>query len=92
MLILYHSAITRALFALLLAFSALTQLVGRQEGHPTCKNWVVRSWCVWSKVQMIHIWSSWCYCHPSSLAPVKSRMVYISGAGLPRLSREKGQM
>ena len=27
------------------AFSALTLLVGRQEGHPACKkNWVVRCW------------------------------------------------
>ena len=25
-------------------FSALTLLVGRQEGHPACKNWVVRCW------------------------------------------------
>ena len=30
---------------LLCAFSALTLLVGRQEGHPACKNWVVRCWC-----------------------------------------------
>jgi len=28
----------------LIVFSALTLLVGRQEGHPTCKNWVVRYW------------------------------------------------
>ena len=27
-----------------LAFIALTLLVGRQEGHPACKNWVVRCW------------------------------------------------
>jgi len=27
---------------------------------------------------------------PSSLAPVKSRMVYLSGTGLPRLSWKKG--
>ena len=27
------------------AFSALTLLVGRQEGHPACKNWVVGCWC-----------------------------------------------
>ena len=27
-----------------LAFSALTLLVGRQEGHPACKNWVVGCW------------------------------------------------
>ena len=25
-------------FAILIAFSALTLLVGRQEGHPVCKN------------------------------------------------------
>ena len=28
----------------LLAFSALKLLVGRQEGHPACKNRVVRCW------------------------------------------------
>jgi len=27
------------------AFSALTLLVGRQEGHLACKNWVVGCWC-----------------------------------------------
>ena len=26
------------------AFSALTLLVGRQEGHPACKHWVVGCW------------------------------------------------
>ena len=26
------------------AFSALTLLVGQQEGHPVCKNWVVGCW------------------------------------------------
>jgi len=26
------------------AFSALTLLVGRQDGHPVCKNWVVGCW------------------------------------------------
>jgi len=25
-------------------FSALTLLVGRQEGHPACKNWVLVCW------------------------------------------------
>ena len=29
----------------LVAFSALTLLIGRQEGHPACKNWVVVCWC-----------------------------------------------
>ena len=28
---------------------------------------------------------------PSSLAAIKSRMVYVSGAGLPRLSWKKGR-
>jgi len=30
-----------------IAFSALTLLVGRQEGHPACKNWVVGCWRVY---------------------------------------------
>jgi len=29
----------------LIAFSALTLLVGRQEQHLACKNWVTRRWC-----------------------------------------------
>ena len=28
-----------------IAFSALTLLVGRQEEHLACKNWVMRCWC-----------------------------------------------
>jgi len=38
------------------AFSALTLLVGRQEGHPTCKNLSggVLAWLsVWSEVQLM---------------------------------------
>jgi len=35
-------------------------------------------------MKMICIWSSWCHCHPPHLASLKSRMVYLSGAGLPR--------
>jgi len=42
--------------------SALTLLVGRQEGYPAVKT----EW--WgtgrSKVQVICMWSSWCHCHP----------------------------
>ena len=47
------------------AFSALTLLVGRQEGHPACKKMSgeVLAWLsVWSEVQ--------------SLASVKSRLVF----------------
>jgi len=47
------------------AFSALTLLVGRQEGHPACKKLSGRllAWLsVWSEVQTC-IWPSWCHCH-----------------------------
>ena len=58
-------------------FSALTLLVGRQKGHPACKNLSggVLAWLsVWREVQ-ICIWPSWCHCHSLSLASVKSRLV-----------------
>jgi len=47
------------------AFSALTLLVGRQEGHPACKKLSsgVLAWLyVWSEVQNC-LWPSWCHCH-----------------------------
>jgi len=46
------------------AFSALTLMVGWQEGHPACKklSGEVLAWSsagmVWSEVQMICIWFS----------------------------------
>ena len=67
------------------AFSALTLLVGRQEGHPACKKLSggLLAWLfVWSDVQTC-IWPSWCHCHSLSLASVKSRLVYLSGTGSP---------
>ena len=62
---------------LLFAFSALTLLVGWQEGHPACRKLSggVLVWLpVWSEVQTC-IWPSWCHCHSLSLASVKSRLV-----------------
>jgi len=60
------------------AFTALILLIGWQEGHPACKNWVVGCWhgykSVWSEVQTC-IWPSWCYCHSLSLVSVKSWLV-----------------
>ena len=47
------------------AFSTLTLLVGRQEGHPVCKKLSggVLVWLsVWSEVPTC-IWPSWCRCH-----------------------------
>ena len=59
------------------AFSALTLLVGRQEGHPACKKLSVGvlAWLsVWSEVQTC-IWPSGFHCHSLSVASVKSRLV-----------------
>ena len=59
------------------AFSALTLLVGRQEGHPACKKLSsgVLAWLsVWSEMQTC-IWPSRCHCHSLSLASVKSNLV-----------------
>jgi len=61
----------------LFAFSALTLLVGRQEGHPACKKLSggVLAWLsVRCEVQTC-IWPSGFHCHSLSLAPVKSRLV-----------------
>jgi len=46
-------------------FSALTLLVGRQEGHLACKKWSggMMVWLsVWGEVR-ICIWPSLCHCH-----------------------------
>jgi len=59
------------------AFSAMTLLVGRQEGHPACKKLSggVLAWLsVWSEVQTC-ILPGRCHCHSLSLASVKSRLV-----------------
>jgi len=80
------------------AFSALTLLVGHQEEHAACKkisNEVLVWLPVWSEVQIVCVLSSWCHCRPktpSSLAPFKSRLSYLSGNGLPRLSWKKGHL
>jgi len=78
------------------ALSTVTLLVGRQEGHPACKkkikNCVMRCWhgylsgarCKWFAYGPADATVT-----PSSLVPVKSRMVYLTGAGLPRLSWKK---
>ena len=75
------------------AFSALTLLVGRQEGHPACKKLSsgVLAWLsVWSEVQTC-IWSSWCHCHSLSLASQKSRLVLPFWYRLTRVVPEKGR-
>ena len=76
------------------AFSALTLLVGRQEGHPACKKLSggVLAWLsVWSEVQTC-ICPSWCHCHSLSLASVKSRLVLPFWCRLTRIIPEKGPL
>jgi len=76
------------------AFSALTLLVGRQEGHMVCKKLSVEvlAWLsVWSEVQTC-IWHSWCRCHSLSLASVKSRLVLPFWYWLTRVVPEKGPL
>jgi len=77
------------------AFSALVLLFGWQEGHPACKKtgwWGVCRGCLsgerckWFAYGPADATST-----PSPLAPVKSRMIYLSGASLPRLSWKKSR-
>jgi len=75
------------------AFSALTLLVRWQEGHPACKNWVVKYWCGYSsgeRCKWFAYGSADVTATPLSLVLLKSRMVYLSGPGLPRLSWKIG--
>jgi len=62
------------------AYSALTLLVGRQEGHPACKKLsgeVVLAWSsVWSEVQT-------CTCPADATATHYPDWFYLSGTGSP---------
>ena len=74
--------------------SALTLLVGRQEGHPACKKLSggVLAWLsVWSEV-LTCICPSWCHCHSLSLASVKSRLVLPFWYRLTWVVPEKGPL
>jgi len=83
-----------SLFFQCCSFSALTPLVGWQEGHPACKKLSggVLVWLfVWSDVQ-ICIWPSWCHCHSLSLASVKSRLVLPFWYWLTWIVPDKGPL
>jgi len=58
-----------------------------------CMQWMMR-WCGYlTAAKCKYIWSSWCHCHPiiSCFIKLKSRMVYLSGTVLPRLSWKRGR-
>ena len=72
------------------AFSALTLLVGRQEGHPACKKLSggVLAWLsAGSRCRLA--WPSWCHCHSLSLASIKFRLVLPFWYRLTRVVPEK---
>ena len=74
-LIKLHLLLILLILDLVKALSALTLLVGWQEGHQACKKLSggVLAWLsVWSEVQT-YIRLSWCRCRSLSLASVKSR-------------------
>jgi len=82
-----------SVYVLYVSFSALMLLVGWQEGHLACKNRVVRYWHGYLSGERC---KSFAYgpadasATLSSLAPVKSKIVYLSGVSLPMLSCRKG--
>ena len=83
-----------ALILIIFAFSALTLLVGRQEGHPACKKLSggVLAWLsVLCEVQTC-IWPIGFHCHSLSLASVKSRLVLPFWYRLTWVVPEKGPL
>ena len=91
-LLLFNRSFYVLITAYCFAFSALTLLVGQQEGHPACKKLSggMLAWLsVWSYVQSC-VWPSWCHCHSLSLASVKSRLVLPFWYRLTWVVPEKG--
>jgi len=70
---------------------ALTLLVGRQEGHPACKN--MGGWWRWALVGPNGVAPSWTVGVPASVnLPLHHKLQkFSSGTGSPRWSRKKGR-
>jgi len=87
-LIIFYLVFSAYLYSFITSI-ALTLLVRCQEEHPT------RVWLsVWSEVQIVCIWSSWCHCIPKPhhlLPHLNPDWFYLSGTGLPRLSWKRGR-
>ena len=82
-LVLWHCGIMTCLLLLyaLVAFSALTLLVGRQEGHPVCKKWGDGGggqWLVWMEWRP----AGWSLCLPLLIFPctIKTRSFLLAPA------------
>ena len=79
---------------MLVAFSALTLLVGRQEGHLACKNWVVGCWRGYlsgARCRLAYGPADATATH-LSLASVKSRLVLPFWYRLTRVVLDKGSL
>ena len=72
------------------AFSALTLLVGRQEGHPACKK--MRGW-QWALVGPAGVAPSWMVSVSASVnLPLHHKVQkFSSGTGSPGWSQKKGR-
>jgi len=87
-----HVSVNMRCITTVLVISALTLLVGRQEGHPACKKLsggVLAWFSVWTEMPTC-IWPSWCYCHSLSLTSVKSRLILPFWYRLTRVVLDKG--
>ena len=76
------------------AFSALTLLVGWQEGHPACKKtewWGAGVVICLERGADLHM-PIWCHCHSLSLASVNSRLVLPFRYRPTRVVLEKGPL
>jgi len=80
-------------FCFCFSLSALTLLVGWQEGHPACEilnGGVLHGYL--SSVRCRLAWPSWCHCHPLFVASVKSRLVLPFWYRLTRVIPDKGPL
>ena len=78
------------------SFSALTLLVGHQEEHLACKNWVMRCWCGRADciapsgaIQIVCILFSWCHCHPKTPSSLALMLVLPFWCWLTQVVLEK---
>jgi len=87
---------SREAYISICAFSALIPLVGHQEEHPACKNWVMRCWCGYLSRERCRLFAygsadATAVLKPHHLLPrLNPDWFYLSGAGLPRLSWKRG--
>ena len=76
------------------AFSTLTLLVGRQEEHLACKNWVMRCCCGYlsgARCRLFEYSPADATASRCLLPHLNSDWFYLSGTSLPRFSWKRGR-